>query len=127
MIVALIAFLALAPPIVDHHVGVLGLDGGGCREARIDTILGLDRVAGDVKFTSAAWRSAVTSVAPSSGDLTSSTYWSFDIRPVTSSTAAWNSESSSVSVSLFSSTTSSTGLRPASSSACSASWLSPVN
>ena len=83
LIVSLIALLALAPPNCSTtHVGMLGLDRGGRREAGSTRSLASIESPAISKLTSAAWPSAVTSASPSSGDFTFSTYWSSESRPV---------------------------------------------
>ena len=126
VIVALIALAALAPP--DCSTTRSGcLDCTAAVAARLGSTRSLASVESPAiwKFTRAACPSAETSPARASGDLTFSTYCSFERRPVTSPTAARNSGSLMVSLSLWTSTTSSTGLMPARSSACSARCDSP--
>src|SRR5215212_2881950 len=79
-----------------------------------------------LKFTSAAWPSSETALSPRSGDFTFSTYRIFARRPATSATAALKAASLTVSSSLWTSTTSSCGRSPASWSATSALWDSPL-
>ena len=102
VIVSLIALLALAPPNCS-------ITRSGCSAwtaaiaARVGSTRSLASVESPAisKFTSAAWPSAETSRRRRrAATCTFSTYWTVEIRPVTSSTAAWNSGSSSVSVSL---------------------------
>jgi hypothetical protein len=126
VMVSFTALLPLAPPNCStSRPGCLACT--AATAARLGSTRSLASVESPAisKLTKAACPSAETALAPDSGDLTFSTYCSFDRRPVTSSTAARNSGSFTVSFSLRTNTTSSTGLRPARSSATSARWDSP--